>query len=82
MQRSYQGTLKNDHIQWDEEAPSQKKALNVRVTVLKEEEEERKAGERMTKALEQLSNINAFSEIKDPKQWQREIRRDRPIFPE
>lgn len=78
--QTYRGTLKNDHISWDKEAPSQKKALNVCVTVLEEEEEVRKAGKRMSEALEQLSKINAFSEIKDPKQWQREIRRDRPLF--
>lgn len=27
----------------------------------------------------QLANMNAFSEIKDPVAWQREIRKDRPL---
>jgi hypothetical protein len=33
----------------------------------------------MMEALEQLAHLNAFAEIDDPVEWQRELRRDRPL---
>ena len=37
------------------------------------------AGGRMAEALEKLAASDAFSEISDPSEWQREIRKDRPL---
>lgn len=36
-------------------------------------------GEKMAEALAKLAKVNAFSDIKDPVQWQRDIRRDRVL---
>lgn len=36
-------------------------------------------GRRMAQALENLAAADAFSEISDPVEWQREIRKDRPL---
>jgi hypothetical protein len=36
-------------------------------------------GRRMRGALEQLAAIDAFADVPDPVQWQREVRRDRPL---
>ena len=36
-------------------------------------------GRRMVEILEKLAAMNAFSEISDPVEWQREIRKDRPL---
>jgi hypothetical protein len=33
----------------------------------------------MAEALEKLAASDAFSEISDPSEWQREIRKDRPL---
>ena len=35
--------------------------------------------QRMAEALEKLAASDAFSEISDPVEWQREIRKDRPL---
>lgn len=37
-------------------------------------------GERMAAALDKLAALNAFSDIKDPAAWEREIRQDRPLL--
>ena len=37
------------------------------------------AGERMAAALEKLAASNAVADIEDPVEWQREIRRERPL---
>jgi hypothetical protein len=36
-------------------------------------------GERMAAALEQLTASQAVASIEDPRAWQREVRRDRPL---
>jgi hypothetical protein len=36
-------------------------------------------GQRMARALENLAAADAFSEISYPVEWQREIRKDRPL---
>lgn len=36
-------------------------------------------GRRIADALEKLAAMHAFAEIDDPVEWQREIRKDRPL---
>jgi hypothetical protein len=36
-------------------------------------------GRKMAEILAELAKINALAEIDDPVQWQREIRKDRPL---
>ncbi len=79
MLRTYEGTLKGDHIDWNREAPPQGRTLHVHVTVLSEEQEDSERGQRMAQALSRLAESGAFSEIDDPSQWQHEVRKDRPL---
>ncbi len=80
MLRTYEGILKGNQIDWNGEAPTSERALLVHVTVLDEEGADKKTrGRRMAVALEGLAESGAFASIKDPSEWQREIRRERPL---
>ena len=39
----------------------------------------RSDGKKMAEALEKLAESGAFADITDPVEWQREIRKDRPL---
>jgi hypothetical protein len=45
----------------------------------KDQLDDSKRGVMMAEALAELARIGAFSEIGDPAEWEREIRRDRPL---
>lgn len=83
MIMTYQAVLKGDRLEWTEEAPRlrpDQQSVKVYVTVLPEEDVAVEArGRRMAEALEKLAELGAFAEIKDPVEWQRELRRDRPL---
>ena len=50
------------------------------MTIVPEDEAAVEArGRRMTEALEKLAELGTFAELKDPVEWQRELRRDRPL---
>jgi hypothetical protein len=51
----------------------------VEVTILAEPDQTADRGRRMAEALEKLAASDAFSEISDPSEWQREVRKDRPL---
>jgi hypothetical protein len=79
---TYRAILKGDRLQWTESEPTHLEAEQaVEVTILDTpgEIDASTQGQRMAKALEQLAATNALSEIKDPSEWQREIRKDRPL---
>jgi hypothetical protein len=78
MLLTYEGTLKDDYIDWSRDAPPSGQALHVRVTVL-DQEEDKHRGQRMAQALNSLAESGAFNKVDDPAQWQREIRADRPL---
>ena len=79
MARTYEAILHGDHIDWTGEAPHTEKPLRVRVTVIEETSAVSNRGKRMADALAKLAQIGAFSGIKDPVAWQRQIRQDRPL---
>lgn len=80
MSESYRAILKGDRLEWADNEP---RDLNpeqpVEVTILAALDDRATRGRRMAKALEQLAADNALSHIQDPVEWQREIRKDRPL---
>lgn len=79
MSRTYTAVLHNDRIDWTGEAPNTSTPTHVRVVVDEHPEEKARRGERMAEALRALAELDPFRDIEDPAEWQREIRRDRPL---
>lgn len=80
---TYRAVLKGDHLEWQGEVPPEiegDRALSVDVTILRKENVRvAHAGERMAAALEKLAASQAVASIENPVEWQREVRRDRPL---
>lgn len=78
--QTYRAILKGNRLEWTDPGPVD---LNpeqpVEVTILDEPPQPEDRRKRMAEALEKLAASDAFSEISDPVEWQREIRRDRPL---
>jgi len=67
-------------LEWIDAAPVHlNQEQPVEVTILDEPDQTANRGKRMAEALEKLAASNAFSEISDPSEWQREIRKDRSL---
>lgn len=80
MLRTHKGIREGDRVRWaGEDMPATDRPLRVHVTVLEEETEREKRGQKMADALSKLAESGAFGEVEDPPAWQREIRRDRPL---
>lgn len=79
MSRTYDAVLYDNHIQWKGEAPDVSQPVQVRVTVLESPEERALRGKRMADALRALAESDPFADIDDPVEWQRTIRKDRPL---
>jgi len=77
MLQTYEGILKDDHIEWVSEMPSRDRPVRVHVTVLDSGEEGR--GDQMADALDRLAESDPFSAIDDPVEWQRRTRTDRSL---
>lgn len=77
---TYRAILKGNRLEWTDPAPAD---LNleqpVEVTILDDPDLSADRRKRMAEALEKLAASDAFSEISDPVEWQREIRKDRPL---
>lgn len=80
MRDTYRAVLKGDRLEWADPGPVD---LNpeqpVEVTILDEPDQTADRRKRMAEALEKLAASDAFSQISDPVEWQREIRKDRPL---
>ncbi len=80
MRNSYRAILKGNQLEWITIAPPDPfRERTVEVTIVHDSSESLSDGKRMAEALEKLAASNAFSEISDPSEWQREIRKDRPL---
>lgn len=81
MSQSYRAFLHGDRLEWRDDPPGIEETVPVIVTLSVEREElsDAERGRRMAEALRQLAKGGAFSYIEDPVEWQREIRRDRPL---
>lgn len=82
MSVTYKAMLKNGRIYWIDEKPSEDQPINVRITVVDEEDNSERAdrGDKMADILARLAETDAFSSIDDPVQWQKEVRKDRNLF--
>ena len=80
MSETYRAILKGDQLEWTDVVPSDLASEQpVEVTILDEPDGLGDRRRRMAEALEKLAAADAFSEIADPVEWQREIRKDRPL---
>ena len=80
MSESYRALLKGDHLEWTDVVPDDLASEQpVEVIILGEPDRMADRRRRMAEALENLAASDAFSEISDPVEWQREIRKDRPL---
>ena len=83
---TYRAVLKGNRLEWQGEIPPEivgERSIPVDVTIPGEEKfsasRDSHTGERMAAVLERLAASRAVVEIDDPVEWQREIRRDRPL---
>ncbi|HEU0016188.1 MAG TPA: hypothetical protein VFQ45_21090 [Longimicrobium sp.] len=80
MQRTYRAVLNGDHLRWIDGPPVPAVETPVEITLLDEPRRTRSNGKEMARALEKLARMGGMrEEIPDPLEWQREIRRDRPL---
>lgn len=80
VRETYRAILRGDRLEWTDPGPVDLNAeQTVEVTILDEPDQTENRGKRMAEALEKLAASDAFSEISDPSEWQREIRKDRPL---
>ena len=79
---TYRAILKGNRLEWTDSQPTNLDAEQpVEVTILDTpgDVDTTTQGQRMAKALERLAASNALSHIQDPSEWQRGIRKDRPL---
>jgi hypothetical protein len=81
MLRTYKAVLTGNQIEWVDSPPPSQQSMPVHVTVLQEEEAQAPIvrGPGMARALEEIAKAGGLSSISDPAEWQRELRRDRPL---
>ena len=82
MLETYQGILRDNHIEWVGDAPPVPESAGVRVQVTLLDrvplpDDEATRGQRMAAVLEQLAVRGGVASIPDPDAWQREERQDR-----
>jgi hypothetical protein len=89
MLDTFKAILKGNQIEWIDDLPSlevQDQEVEVLITVLSEmkahPEWQTQRGERMAQCLEKIANTGGIQGITDPVAWQREIRKERSIYPE
>jgi hypothetical protein len=82
---TYEGVLKDDHIERVDDVPPQDRPVRVTVMIAQEGAEEKESdesrGERVAEVMSKLAQRRPFQAIEDPVEWQREVRRDREIRP-
>ncbi len=80
MSESYRAILRGNQLEWTDVAPSDLAGEQpVEVTIVEEPVPIAERRRRMAAALEALAARDPFSKISDPSEWQREIRKDRPL---
>jgi hypothetical protein len=80
MPQSYLAILKGDRVEWVGAAPPTGDAVWVKVRLLPPlSPEDAARGARMLEVLNALAARGGVPEYGDPVEWQREIRKDRPL---
>lgn len=80
MLTTYKAVLRGDRLEWMGTAPHGRRRedpVEVEVRILPKTSA--RSGEKMAAALEKLAKMDADTAIVDPVDWQREMRRDRPL---
>jgi len=79
MQKSYDGILRGDRIDWMTDCPPSDRSVRVRVTVLDEKANHGDRSKRMATALEELAKHGGVQSLPDASEWQRQTRRERTL---
>ncbi len=79
MLKSYHGILNGDRIEWQGDAPQTSGPVAVDVSINEAPTRTRSDGKRMAEIAREIAKSGTFDAIKDPVEWQREMRRDRPL---
>jgi hypothetical protein len=81
MLRTYKAVLRGDRIEWIDAPPRGQRPVPVHVTLLEDEAASPAAvrGQQMARALQALADAGGLTGIPDPRAWQREVRRERPL---
>jgi hypothetical protein len=66
-------------LEWTDVVPDHLASEQAVEVIILDEPDQMARRRRMAEALENLAASDAFSEISDPVEWQREIRKDRPL---
>ena len=89
MLDTYKAILKGNKVIWADETPVMffhDQEIEILVTVLMNmripTRTPQQRGEAMARCLEKLAQTGGIDGIPDPVVWQRELRKDRAIFPE
>jgi hypothetical protein len=78
MLQTYTGTLSDGQITWDT-VPPEGDGVRVTVTIQEPKAEDQGRGARMAAILDKLAASDIHKHFPDPLEWQREIRKDRPL---
>ena len=81
MSMTYKGILRGDRVEWIGEAPDTNGGVTVQITVVQQESPAEKAARQQAvlEALNALAASGVAEVFGDPVEWQREIRKDRPL---
>src|SRR4051812_9934445 len=81
MSHTYKAILNGDRVQWLGDAPDTNGGVPVQITVLEQPQSIDEAARRqqVRDALNALVESGAAKAFGDPVEWQREIRKDRPL---
>ena len=81
MPHTYKAILKGDRVQWIGDAPDTNGGVPVQITVLERPQpcDEATRSQQIRDALNALVESGAATAFGDPAEWQREIRKDRPL---
>ncbi|PIQ59849.1 MAG: hypothetical protein COV99_12855 [Bacteroidetes bacterium CG12_big_fil_rev_8_21_14_0_65_60_17] len=78
MSRVYEGILKDDRIEWSGESPPPGRPVQIHAIVMNENPDPER-GARMAASLSKLAECGTAKKFGDAVQWQRQVRRDRPL---
>lgn len=88
MLDTYKAILRGNTVIWADDSPVMplpEQEIEILVTVLVKmppsADNHRQRGEKMARCLEKLAKTGGIQGIPDPVAWQRELRKDRAIFP-
>ena len=78
---TYKAILRGDRVEWLGDAPETNGGVTVQITLVQEPRwtGDTGRGEAMAAALQKIADAGGVPAIPDPVEWQREIRRDRPL---